>query len=160
MRLQSQPDSFSPTAYGGDPTGVKDSTAAVQAALDAAYHVTLPGSFIGNSSNHGGATVDLGGGEYKISTTLKLSSGGGGLRLCCGALRASSAFPPAGFLLSLDGGEDTTLEDLQLDSAQRGGGVVTSNALRVHISRTYIHGFTTSGRFTSTLSSSSLFALN
>lgn len=130
---------YTPADFGGDPTGRNDSTAAVQQAIAAAYAISAPGKFIGNSTNHAGATVHLGGGEYLISKPLYLSGGGGGVRVCCGALRASSTFPTDAYLLSLDGGEDTTFEDLQFDSVQRGGGIHLSNALRVHISRCYLY---------------------
>ena len=138
---------FDPAAYGGDPTGQRDSTAAVQAALDAAAAVTAPGSFIHNATNHGGATVDLRGGEFLVSSALWVGPGGGS-RVCCGALRAAPSFPRDGFLLNVaskDVIEDTTLEDLQLDCAQTGGGIHTSGALRVAVSRVYVHGFTTAG---------------
>ena len=138
---------FDPIAFGADPTGQRDSTAALQATLDAAAAISVPGSFIGNSTNHGGATVDLRGGEYRVHSALRVGGKrGGGLRLCCGAIRASSDFPASGFLVNIVGlVEDTTLEDLQLDCAQTGGGIRAFNSLRVRVTRLYIHGFTTAG---------------
>jgi hypothetical protein len=136
---------FDPVQYGADPTGVLDSTAALQAALDAASAVKVPGHFIGRSDNHGGATVDLRGGAFRVRHGLWMNKHGGGLRLCCGALRASHDFPRSAFLLNLAASEDTTFEDLQLDCAQRGGGLQLSEALRVHVSRVYMHGFTSFG---------------
>ena len=138
---------FDPSDYGGDPTGVNDSAKAVQAALDAAAAFSVPGHFIGNGTNHGGATVDLRGGAYRVSTPLWVGgTHGGGMRVCCGALLAAAAFPRSAFILNVgEHTEDTTFEDLQLDCAQTGGGLHTSGALRVHVSRVYVHGFTTVG---------------
>ena len=84
---------FTPASYGGDPTGKFDSTLAVQAALDAAATVAVPGAFIGNGTNHAGATVHLQGGEFLVSGALWVGKGGG-IRVCCGALRAAPSFPP------------------------------------------------------------------
>ena len=79
---------FTPTSYGGDPTGAADSTAAVQAALDAAFAWTAPDPILdalnGTKLFHGGAAVDLGGGTYRVAKPLRLGSGLS-LRLCCGS---------------------------------------------------------------------------
>lgn len=136
---------FDPVDYGGDPTGVRDSTAAIMAALDAAARVKVPGSFMGRSDNHGGATVDMRGGAFRVRHGLWMNKHGGGLRLCCGALRASHDFPSSAYILNLAASEDTTIEDVQLDCAQRGGGLHVSGAIRVHVSRVYVHGFTSFG---------------
>ena len=82
---------FDPIAYGGDPTGRTDSTAAVQAALAAANAVAVPGGFVGNSTSHGGAVVDLMGGQFAVSQTLWFGSGGG-VRLTGGSLKATDNF--------------------------------------------------------------------
>lgn len=128
---------FNVVDFGADPTGIRDSTKPIAAALAAAENATDPGTrFVGNVSSHGGVTVDLAGGVYMLSAGVHIQHGG--VRLCCGALIADNVtFASWDFLISVSGGvvEDTTLEDLLLDARQRGGGVYTDNALRVHISR-------------------------
>ncbi len=138
---------FTPADFGGDPSGETDSTKAVQAALAAAAAVSVPGAFIGNGTNHAGATVDLRGGAYQVSSALWVGGDhGGGLRMCCGMIRAAPSFPRDDFIVNVGNHvEDVTFEDLQLDCAQTGGGLHTSSALRVHISRAYVHGFTSYG---------------
>ena len=93
---------FDPVAYGGDPTGRTDSTAAVQAALAAAHAVAVPGGFIGNSTSHGGAVVDLMGGQFAVSQTLWFGSGGG-VRLTGGSLRATDNFTVGQPLVAVQG---------------------------------------------------------
>ena len=93
---------FDPATFGGDPTGCTDSTAAVQAALAAAQAVADPGGFIGNSTNHGGATVDLMGGQFAVSRTLWFGSGGG-MRLTGGSLRATDNFTVGQPLVAVQG---------------------------------------------------------
>ena len=74
---------FHPSAFGADPTGKNDSTLALQAAINAALDVVIPAAhFIGNASDAGGATVDLEGGEYRVSSPLWLRHGAGGVRIC------------------------------------------------------------------------------
>ena len=133
--------------FGADPTGQQDSTTALQAALSAAAAVSLPGGFIRHGPNHGGAMVHLRGGEYRVQAALWVGGQkGGGMRLCCGAIRAAPGFPSTAFLLNVGGHtEDLTLDNLQLDCAQTGGGIRTQDSLRVHVARVYIHGFTTVG---------------
>lgn len=61
--------------YGADPTGVSDSTAAIQSAIDAAATVYIPaGTYLISSSLtlHGNLTIQ---GESKNATIIKASSG-------------------------------------------------------------------------------------
>jgi len=94
---------FDPVAYGGDPTGRMDSTAAVQAALAAAHAVVDPGGFIGNGTSHGGAVIDLMGGQFAVSQTLWFGSGGG-VRLTGGSLRATDNFTVGQPMIAVRGG--------------------------------------------------------
>jgi hypothetical protein len=144
---------FRPQDFGGDPSGLSDSTTAVQAALDAAFAINVPGQFHINGSNHAGATVHLGGGQFKISAPLYAGgkSGsdqrGGGARICCGALRADASMG-SGFMLTLvPGQEDTTFDELMLDAAQVAGlgALHVDLGLRVTIRSVYVHGFSTFG---------------
>lgn len=149
---------FTPTSYGGDPTGAADSTAAVQAALDAAFAWTAPDPILaalnGTKLFHGGAAVDLGGGTYRVAKPLRLGSGLS-LRLCCGSLLADgAAFPDDGasFMLANDAGsgedqlEGLAVHDVFFDCNRRAAGAVrTSKALRVHLDRLYVAHFVAAG---------------
>lgn len=141
---------FYPSAYGADPTGVNDSTSALQRTIDAAFaHVLLPGGggvpFIGGLSNTGGAVVDLQGGGLRVSKPLALGSGGG-MRLCCGTLIAAPSFPTDAFLLVGAGHlEDITIEDVAFECGGRGGAVQLTNPLRVTIARVFMIHFATIG---------------
>lgn len=67
---------FNALDYGADPTGVADSTAAIQAAINAAYalslgNITVPYDVI----RKGGSTVYLPAGAYKTTATVELKEG-------------------------------------------------------------------------------------
>jgi hypothetical protein len=82
-----------PTAYGGDPTGTVDSTAAVQKALafciNASNHI--PGKFPVGARDAGGCTVDLEGGEFLISEPLVIPTYTSDIEIGRGALVANPA---------------------------------------------------------------------
>jgi hypothetical protein len=60
-----------PADFGADPTGTKDSTAAMQAAMSALLSRRGPPvSMASNITDLGGATLDLSGGSYLISAPL------------------------------------------------------------------------------------------
>eukprot|EP00729_Bicosta_minor_P006713 gene6713-35339_t len=137
---------FDPIAYGGDPTGRTDSTAAVQAALAAANAVAVPGGFVGNSTSHGGAVVDLMGGQFAVSQTLWFGSGGG-VRLTGGSLKATDNFTVGQPMVAVQGEglEDITIDNLMLDCSRRGGGLSLDNVLRAHLFHLYVVHYTTVG---------------
>ena len=54
--------------------------------------------------NLGGATLDLGGGEFLVSAPLVIPPHVGNVRIRGGTLRASASFPPTRFLIEI--GED------------------------------------------------------
>jgi hypothetical protein len=61
--------------YGADPTGVADSTAAIQAAFDYAGSLSIPDTVYPNPNNYGvkgGTTVFLPAGEYAVSGRLNV----------------------------------------------------------------------------------------
>jgi hypothetical protein len=82
---------------------------------------------------HGGATVDLRGGSFLVNTTLWLGTGLD-VRVCCGSLLASAAFPQFAadgttpmFMVAGSSSEDKleglTLHDVFFDCNRRAAGV-------------------------------------
>jgi hypothetical protein len=87
---------FTPIAFGADPTGRTDSTAALSRCVAAALNKTraLPGHAV-DGSDHGGVRIDLQGGLYLLSSTVTIGDGaerGGNWHLCCGSLLAAANF--------------------------------------------------------------------
>lgn len=112
------PHVFSPIDFGGDPSGLTDSTIAVKAALAAVLNSSDSGMHDANGIRDcGGATLDLMGGEYLISSPLELPAYYGNLRITQGTLRASPTFPPEGFLINtgIGGGADGNNIDVLID---------------------------------------------
>ncbi|KAK4801125.1 hypothetical protein SAY86_021612 [Trapa natans] len=146
------------TEYGADPTGKRDSTGALLAAMSAAIRGPSDGFLMDGIVNYDGARISLEGGSYLISRPLRFPSGGAGnLVIHGGTLRASDDFPTVGFLIDLSAPatkaaasssynyEYITLRDLMLDSNFRGGGVFVPNSLRISIDNCYIAHFSTEG---------------
>jgi hypothetical protein len=92
-----------PTTFGADPTGVADSSAAFAQAI-AALLAHGRGNLSDGIRDLGGAVLDLQGGTYLLSQPLAIPQYVGNLRVIDGTLRASPAFPPAGFVLTVGGG--------------------------------------------------------
>lgn len=67
------------TEYGADPTGKKDSTAAIEKALLYAMKKPHNGFLFDGIQNLGGVQIHLEGGYYVISRPLKLLAGRGNL---------------------------------------------------------------------------------
>ncbi|KAJ0084140.1 hypothetical protein Patl1_30993 [Pistacia atlantica] len=140
------------TDYGGDPTGVSDSTDALEQALFDAFRSPIQSTqLIKGVPNLGGSQLHLDGGTYKISRPLRIPEGGANFMIHSGTLRASDDFPINGHLIELKSSSNSfssefiTLKDLMLDSNFRGGGVAVINSLRTTIDNCYISHFTTNG---------------
>ena len=131
-----------PAAYGADPTGVADSTAAFAACLRALLARNTSGrADEGGTADLGGATMDLQGGDYLLSAPLVFPSNYSHYGLVHGTLRASAAFPRGAFLVEVGSAgapcsnwgdsctEDASLEDLLLDGSGLAGGGVRFNAV-------------------------------
>ena len=140
------PGRFSPITFGGDPTGVADSTVALQRAIDAAFGVVNPSVWCNVSNPSHNTAVDLGGGTFKISATLWLGKGLT-FRLCCGGLVASPSFPDDAFMISGGGGlEGVTMHDVAFDLLRKGKGALHfDGTLRVHLDRLFVHHYTAYG---------------
>jgi hypothetical protein len=103
----------SPLDFGADPLGKRDSTAALQqcvaacvnysSSIDALGHFPGDASF-GNGryiANAGGCQIDLGGGEFLLSSTVMIPEYIGNLQLGHGSLVADEAFANGTFLLQV-----------------------------------------------------------
>lgn len=67
------------TAYGADPTGISDSTEALQQAISDAFRSGIEGAHLMEGiADIGGAQLHLDGGTYKISRPLRLPDTGAG----------------------------------------------------------------------------------
>ena len=95
--------SVSPQSFGADPTGRKDSWAALNAAIGVCLNqsaISPNGNFPGDTSfgngkairDMGGCDIDLGGGEYLISRPLVLPEYNANMQFGRGSLVASSDF--------------------------------------------------------------------
>ncbi|GER33156.1 pectin lyase-like superfamily protein [Striga asiatica] len=163
---------YYPTGYGADPTGVKDSSSAILAAINeaagtAAEHGLMPGI-----RDLGGAIIDLQGGNYLISKPITFPSGIGNIVMQGGSLRASNTFPgdkhliqlisfppspktssssPANFSDQKDSNSDNiryesiTFRDIFFDSTLRGGGIAVFDSVRIRILDSFFLRFTTQG---------------
>lgn len=126
---------FSPLSYGGDPTGLIDSTEAIAKTVTA-----LLASCNSYSQQHlaswvvdcDGATLDLSGGNYLISAPLSIPPGYGNLHVMQGSLVASLTFPSDRYLIEVGnatvGGTgnniDIYLSSLFLDAYQVAKGCI------------------------------------
>jgi hypothetical protein len=161
-------------AFGGDPTGVRDSADAFDAALAAAWARAgglSPHNFT-DGPDLGGVIVDLEGGQYGISRPIVMpKDGGGNVNIVDGSLRALPAFgaigtkEPQAFLIRFDspvtswacedvgpGGLGSCnwytyirFENLVLDAQLRGGCVKVAHSTRITIAETFVTGFSSIG---------------
>ena len=91
-----------PTAYGADPTGVADSTAAFAAAVAAVVAHNATGHKMSDGiADLGGVVLDLQGGAYLLSAPLAIPQFVGNLRIIDGTLRASPSFPADRFVIEI-----------------------------------------------------------
>eukprot|EP00055_Hartaetosiga_balthica_P005640 m.16812 g.16812 ORF g.16812 m.16812 type:complete len:510 (-) comp4675_c0_seq1:131-1660(-) len=99
-----------PTEFGGDPTGVKDSTNALNMAIQVCINqstLSPNGYFPGQDSfpdglkigDMGGCFVDLDGGEFKISSSLVIPEFNANMNFGFGSIVASKSFPTNDFLI-------------------------------------------------------------
>ena len=159
---------FNPVIYGADPSGVKDSTGAIHAALNDLFRQTNKSSgptMASGIADLGGATLDLAGGQYLISKPIVIPPMVGNLHLRDGTLRASSSFPPAMWLVSVGNAttckpilpsgkpdaqascnEGVTLSNMLFDAAHvAAGGVYAGAVMGTVITSAFFTGFTQIG---------------
>jgi len=137
---------FYPVDFGADPTGVNDSTKALQAAVDAAFAVVMPDRWSHASKPVRNTVVHLGGGTYRTSGTIWLGTGLT-FRLCCGGLFAGGDFAADAFMVSGGPGlEGVSITDVSFDLMRKGQGAIHfDNTLRVHLDRLFVHHYTAYG---------------
>lgn len=152
---------ISPVDFGADPTGETDSTNAFEAAMAALTNTSSRASvpMASGIANLGGATLDLGGGEYLIGKPLIIPAFVGNVRIRGGTLRATASFPPARFLIEVgdtmckakDGqgvcNEFVAVEDIFLDGSHvAAGGVLVALTMGTTIGPSaFVTGFTQAG---------------
>lgn len=90
------PGLIDPAEFGGDPTGVKDSSDAFDLAVVALLQRNTSGRIGGgNTIDLGGARIDLNGGDYLISRPIVIPHGYSHFGIGHGAIRAAPGFPAA-----------------------------------------------------------------
>lgn len=165
---------FYVTDYGADPTGATDSTQALLATINEAFHVATTEHTMPGLHDLGGVEIHLEGGDFRISNPLRLpANGGSNVLIHGGTLRASDKFPADRYLIELWSSTDAllngslngdelaeatkdadfyaasyeyvTLQNLMLDANFRGGGILVINSLRTNIDNCYISHFMSFG---------------
>ena len=143
-----------PFDFGADPTGLRDSTAAFSAALAALLSRNASSLMLAPGiADLGGATLDLGGGVYLVSSPLIIPQGFGNLRIVGGTLRAGPAFPLGRALVELGAAAcadtcnvNVALLDLLLDGGLRArGGVWARGTFGARMVGLYVLNFTAAG---------------
>ncbi|KAA8544732.1 hypothetical protein F0562_019564 [Nyssa sinensis] len=164
---------FYPIGYGADPTGAQDCSDAILSALDDAFQVQHGLELLPGINDLGGVTIDLQGGNYKLSKPIRFPSGAGNILVHGGTLRASDEFPDDSHLIELwapnsqklektdsvhydnhfdrkdqSAGiyyEDITFRDILFDSSYRGGGLSVIDSARTRVNNCFFIHFTTQG---------------
>lgn len=152
---------YSPVDFGADPTGQTDSTAAFAAAMAAVVNVTGRAArpMASGIVNLGGATLDLGGGQYLIGAPLVIPPFTGNVRIRGGTLRASASFPGARFLIEVGDSactpkgsqgvcnEFVAVEDMFLDGGHvAAGGIAVYKTMGTTVGPSaFITGFNVAG---------------
>ncbi|KAJ3707806.1 hypothetical protein LUZ61_011511 [Rhynchospora tenuis] len=91
---------FYPTNFGADPKGAKDSSDAIEKAIEVAFKVQNNKNMLEGVNDLGGVIIDLQGGDYKISRPISFPpNGGGNVVIQGGSIRASENFKKKGCYL-------------------------------------------------------------
>ena len=131
---------INPADYGADPTGATDSSAVLQHCVELLWNTSRTGSsgsVVGSGAagvaqrDLGGATLELGGGIFLLSSPVVFpATGARNFQVRGGTLRAARAFPVSRFLLELNYTEKAYVEnaafhDVVFDGGDglRGGGL-------------------------------------
>lgn len=150
----------SPIQFGGDPTGHKDSTAALRKAMAECVNASSLNpsrTFPYGIHDGGGCTVDLMGGEYLISGNITVPAFTANVRLESGSLVAASNFPAGQFMVVIgdEGACHTAQGSCTVDISVRemffDGSRVASGSLQINsvmgtvVQDSYFLNFTSTG---------------
>ena len=159
---------ISPTSYGADPTGLRDSTQAMAMAVAAVLDSYRGRNLSAPVKDLGGATLDLLGGTYLVSEPLVFPSGFGNFQVVSGTIRASAGFPGGRFLVEVGSdnphnyqngtsfcypgehqnicNEDINIQQLFLDASHvASGGLSISKTMGATMSTVFVYGFVDAG---------------
>lgn len=152
---------ISPVDFGADPTGLKDSTEAFAAAVAALVNTTGRAArpMASGITNLGGATLDLGGGQYLIAAPIVIPPFTGNVRIQGGTLRAAPKFASDRYLIEVGSSTCTpkdhqnvcnefiAIENVFLDGAHvAAGGVVVWKTMGTTVGpSTFVTGFNVAG---------------
>jgi hypothetical protein len=159
---------ISPTSYGADPTGLRDSTQSMSMAVAAVLDSYRGRNLSAPVKDLGGATLDLLGGTYLVSEPLVFPSGFGNFQVVSGTIRASAGFPGGRFLLEVGSdnphnykngtsfcypgehqnicNEDINIQQLFLDASHvASGGLSISKTMGATVSTVFVYGFVDAG---------------
>ena len=146
---------INPADYGADPTGATDATAVLQQCVNLLWNASRSGSVLARTQqlDLGGATLDLAGGIFLLSTPVVFPEGGArNFQVRGGTLRAGSNFPMAGFLFELNYSESSYVEnaafhDVVFDGGEhlRGGGLLSVENLHMRVQGCWFLRFGTVG---------------
>eukprot|EP00047_Mylnosiga_fluctuans_P009251 m.10672 g.10672 ORF g.10672 m.10672 type:complete len:477 (+) comp2543_c0_seq1:149-1579(+) len=152
------PPTIFPTSYGADPTGKTDSTAAMLQAVAALLKGGANHSMASGILDLGGATLDLAGGQYLISSPIVIPMFYGNLLIARGTLRASASFPKDKYLIMVGnttcwppGGQGSCNEfvnvaDVLFDAAHvAAGGFYIAHAMGATVGPAFFIGFNQAG---------------
>jgi hypothetical protein len=146
-----------PTTFGADPSGKTDSTSAFQQAVAALLKLGSGHHLANDINDLGGATLDLGGGDYLISSPIVIPENYGNFHIQRGTIRASPTFPSARYLIEVGStscsngqgscNENIGFEDLMLDSQLvSSGGILIIKAMGANVGpQMFFLGFTKAG---------------
>ena len=96
---------LSPIAFGADPTGTQDSSSAM---IRMITYLTQNVSSVRDDSGHvdlGGAVIDLAGGMYRVSKSMRIPAGYSNFKIRSGTLFANSNFTSGAYILDIGGND-------------------------------------------------------
>lgn len=128
------------TEFGADPTGVADSTAAIQAAVDAAANTTAPVPDVCG----GKLTIHLEGGTYMISKPIQVGDAHG-VAISGGTLFAATTFPPDDYLINGESPSLLSFDTMTIDARHIAGCLRLDMGLQIIVSDVLFYGFRTHG---------------
>ena len=142
-----------PADYGGDATGEKDSTDALQSCMAKLLASASSRKMASGITDLGGVTLDLAGGTFLTSASLVIPPLFGNMHVNGGTLRASPNFPKSDHLFTIgnsscapDGqkscNEFISFTDIMFDANfHAAGGAVVAHVMGTTFTNTFFTGF-------------------